>query len=121
MIDLNKKLNKQNFYLYDSLYNNNETVGDLINDILEWSITFYYKNVEYFIDWWETYDNWAIQINSDLDETSGVPWSKIEFKHDKDSFVKVLETFRLHDGTLFYDAITKRGRWKDFVYDESKK
>ena len=116
-MDLKKRLNKQNFYLYDSLYNDQETVEDLIDDILKWGITFYYKNVEYYIDWWDTHDNWGIQTNSSHNEKHGIPWSIIEFHNDKESFIKVLETFRLHDGMLLYDALTKRGHWKYFLYD----
>lgn len=97
MVDINKKLVAH--IGYDA-----ETIGELVNEILIDVITFYYKDVEYLIDVWGG-DDWAIQTNADEHDTN-VEWKVDKFKRDRESIIKMIETFRFHDGTIFYEAIT---------------
>lgn len=114
MVDINKKLNKKDFYLDDA-----ETVIDYIRKVLTWHDEFYYKNISYEIINWDG-KNWAFQVNAFQDEEGPKP-HEIFFEGTEEGFAKALETLTLHDGTLLYDAITKPGYDKFFGYNPNIK
>ena len=117
-VNLNKKLNSDNYLDHE------ETLGELLQHILWYSFDFDYKNVNYIIEDWDTGENgeriMAIQTNADGYSTT-TPWSKAEFLYGVEPFAKLLETYRLHDGTLLYDALTKPGYHKYFGYNPNMK
>lgn len=114
MVRLEKKLNKQNFYLDDA-----STIEEYINNVLKWTDQFYYKNVSYEIIFWDD-KKWAIQLNAYEDENA--PERKEDFfEGTVQGFAKMLETYKLHDGTLLYDALTKPGYNKYFGYNPNVK
>ncbi len=110
-VNLNKKLN------YDDYIDHEETVGELLQNILKMSFNTYYKDINYVIEASRRDENGqliiAILTNADKNSET-IPWSKVEFPDGVEHFAKVLETFRLHDGTLLYDALTKKGYEKFF-------
>lgn len=117
-VNLNKKLNSDNYL------DNEETLGELLQHILWYGFDFDYKNVNYIIEDWDTGENgeriMAIQTNADGYSTT-TPWAKAEFLYGVEPFAKLLETYRLHDGTLLYDALTKPGYNKYFGYNPNVK
>lgn len=110
-VNLNKKLN------YDDYLDHAETLGELLQNILWYGFDIYYKGVNYVIEDWGEGDNGerivAIQTNANK-HSKEVPWSKAEFEYGVDNFAKLLETYKLHDGTLLYDALTQKGYEKFF-------
>ena len=113
MIDITQKLNHEDYIDHE------ESVEELIQNILDYGWEFYYKNVSYLIDFWD-HPTWAVQTNSSQHDC-GVKYSIHFFQWTKESLIEVFENFKLHDGTTLYDAVTKKGFGKYFIYDENAK
>ena len=113
MIDVKKKLNHKCYIDWE------KNVQELIQHILDWGWEFYYKNISYTIDLWA--DNiYVIQTNSHEDDCD-VKYAEFSFEGTMESALEAFETFKLHDGTTLYEAVTKRGYDKYFGYDKNAK
>lgn len=107
MFDLNKKLNGRNI--------EDNTLGELINEVYRVGYEFDYKNTTYFIDFW---DKEVWQCVTNLGGTNKkIPETTHFFKVNSEKDIENLfRTFKMHDGNLLYEVFTKKGYHKYFGY-----